>query len=47
MVRWNKKEKHDKRILLSSLNQMDTEKHEDAVNGKSSDIAWTRNMPYS
>lgn len=35
MVRWSKKEKQDKRILLSSLNQMDinSTKHE-ADNGK-------------
>lgn len=34
MVRFNKKEKADKRILLTSLQQMDTEKYEDSVNGK-------------
>lgn len=35
MVRWSKKEKQDKRVLLSSLNQMDTSasSHE-ADNGK-------------
>lgn len=44
MVRWSKKEKQDKRVLLSSLNQMDTSSsNHEADNGKY-DIPFTWNF---